>query len=103
MRTLAFKMYLKKGKYEEYKKRHDKIWPELNKILKNSGILEYYIFFDSESNCLFAFQKYKSKGSQELDDNPVVKRWWDFMKDIMETNTDNSPKQKDLNQVFSLV
>ena len=29
MNRLAFKMYLNKGAEEEYRKRHDAIWPEL--------------------------------------------------------------------------
>ncbi|MGC9354630.1 MAG: L-rhamnose mutarotase, partial [Mariniphaga sp.] len=29
MQRIAFKMYLNEGQKEEYKKRHDQIWPEL--------------------------------------------------------------------------
>lgn len=34
--------------------------------------------------------------------NPVVARWWAFMKDIMETNPDNSPVTIPLEEVFYL-
>ena len=57
MKRLAFKMYLNEGMKAEYKKRHDEIWPELKKLLKDNGVSEYSIFLDEETNYLFAFQK----------------------------------------------
>lgn len=38
----------------------------------------------------------------DLPLTPVVQRWWAMMADIMETNTDNSPKVTEINQVFHL-
>ena len=57
MTRYAFKMKLKPGCIEEYKRRHDTIWPELAALLKKSGIGDYSIFFDEETNSLFAVQK----------------------------------------------
>ena len=34
MKHIAFKMKLFKGYEDEYKKRHDEIWPELKEFLK---------------------------------------------------------------------
>ncbi|WP_158837316.1 L-rhamnose mutarotase [Polaribacter sp. L3A8] len=100
---LAFKMKLKEGKQEEYYKRHNAIWPELKLLLKQTGISEYSIFFDEESNSLFAFQKVElGASSQDLSENPIVKKWWDFMADIMEVASDNSPISKELKEVFYL-
>ena len=94
-------MYLNKGQKEEYKKRHDEIWPELKKLLKDSGISEYSIFLDEETNTLFAIQKLSgNSGSQELGKNEIVQRWWKYMADIMEVNPDNSPVTKELKEVF---
>lgn len=53
----AFKMKLKSGFEVEYKKRHDEIWPELAKLLSESGIQDYSIFLDEETLTLFAVQK----------------------------------------------
>ena len=101
MKRLAFKMYLNEGKKEEYKKRHDEIWPELRKLLKDSGVSEYSIFLDEETNVLFAFQKVSgSGGSQDLGKTDIVKKWWDFMADVMEVNPDNSPVSVELEEVF---
>jgi L-rhamnose mutarotase len=103
MQRLAFKMHLNKGQKEEYKKRHDEIWPELKQLLKESSVSEYSIFLDEETNILFAFQKVSGEGSsQDLGQTEIVQKWWKFMSDIMETNEDHSPVMKVLEEVFYL-
>ncbi len=57
MERVAFKMKLKTGFEEEYKKRHDEIWPELEEKLTKAGVSDYSIFWDEETNILFAVQK----------------------------------------------
>ena len=101
MKRMAFKMYLNLGQREEYRKRHNEIWPELKKLLKEAGVSEYSIFLDEETNTLFAFQKVNGEeGSQDLGQTEIVKKWWKFMSDIMETNPDNSPVTVPLQEVF---
>ena len=101
MKRLAFKMYLNEGQKEAYKNRHDNIWPELHKLLKDNGVSEYSIFLDDETNTLFAFQKVSGEGSsQDLGQTEIVQKWWAFMSDIMKTNPDNSPVTIPLNEVF---
>ncbi len=103
MKRMAFKMHLKPGQKEQYKKRHDEIWPELKKLLKEAGVCEYSIFLDEETNTLFAFQKVSGEGgSQDLGQTEIVKKWWKFMADIMKTNPDNSPVSVTLEEVFYL-
>ena len=60
MKRVSFKMKLKPGMKDEYKKRHDEIWPELVTLLKESGVFDYSIFFDEETHIRFATQKVKS-------------------------------------------
>jgi L-rhamnose mutarotase len=100
-KRLAFKMRIHPGVIEEYKERHENLWPELRKLLKKAGISEYSIFFDRETNYLFAFQKQAgNQGSQDLGSTEVVKKWWNYMADLMETNPDNSPVSVPLEEVF---
>ena len=101
MKRLAFKMHLNEGQKEEYKKRHNEIWPELKRLLKDAGVSEYSIFLDEETNILFAFQKVSGVGgSQNLGETEIVQLWWKFMADIMKTNSDNSPVTVELEEVF---
>ena len=101
MKRVAFKMYLNEGQKEEYKRRHDEIWPELKQLLKDAGISEYSIFLDEETNTLFAFQKVSGDGgSQDLGKTGIVQKWWKYMADVMKTNPDNSPVSVSLDEVF---
>jgi L-rhamnose mutarotase len=100
---LAFKMKLKPGFKEEYKKRHDEIWPELKTLLKENGISDYTIFLDEETNILFAVQQQDGdQSSQDLGQTAIVQKWWAYMADIMESNPDNSPVSKPLTEVFHM-
>ena len=103
MQRVAFKMKLFDGREDEYKKRHEAIWPELKTLLKETGVEDYFIFLDEETNILFGILKVEDK--LKLDDlpgHPVMKKWWAYMKDIMESNPDNSPVSVPLKEVFYL-
>ncbi len=94
-------MFLKKGSEAEYEKRHSEIWPELKQLLQESGVYDYSIFWEKDTNVLFAVQKVKGdSSSQDMGANPVVQKWWDYMADIMETNSDNSPVSIPLKELF---
>ena len=103
MKRAAFKMQLEPGFEAEYKKRHDEIWPELSQALTEAGVSDYSIFLDEETGTLFAVQKLAEENTAEdLPQHPVVRKWWDHMADIMETNPDNSPVVKPLRDVFHM-
>ena len=101
METIAFTMQLKPGFEAEYKRRHDEIWPELSDLLHEAGVSDYSIFLDSQSLVLFGVLKRTANhGMDELPNLPIMKKWWAYMADIMDTNPDNSPVVKDLTPVF---
>ncbi|HOH25237.1 MAG: L-rhamnose mutarotase [Bacteroidales bacterium] len=103
MKRVAFKMKMIPGMKEEYIKRHDQIWPEIAELIKKSGVSDYSIFLDEETNILFGVQKVEGNlSSQDLGFNEIQKKWWDYMADIMETNPDNSPITIPLVEVFHL-
>jgi L-rhamnose mutarotase len=103
MKREAFKMYLKPGCEAEYERRHNEIWPEVKQLLKDSGVFDYSIFWDKETNLLFGIQKTKGDvSSQDLRDNSIIQQWWAYMANIMETNPDNSPISIPLKEVFHM-
>ncbi len=96
-------MQLKPGAQEEYKRRHDQIWPELKAELRKSGISDYSIYLDHETLRLFAIQRLADdETSGLLPQSPIVREWWEMMKDLMETNPDNSPKIWPLTEMFHM-
>ncbi|KQS93718.1 L-rhamnose mutarotase [Chryseobacterium sp. Leaf394] len=103
MARKAFKMFLNKGAEAEYKKRHEETWPEIKNLLKDAGVSNYSIFLDEETNILFGVLHYDDEiRYQNISLQPIMQKWWDYMKDLMETNEDNSPKSADLTEVFYL-
>ncbi|MEO0550795.1 MAG: L-rhamnose mutarotase [Pseudomonadota bacterium] len=97
-------MKLYPGVQAEYKKRHDEIWPELEALLRQSGIFDYWIFLDEASNTLFGHYKLKDNHTvDQLPTHPLMKKWWDYMAPLMETEPSNKPVQIDLKPVFSMV
>jgi L-rhamnose mutarotase len=88
LETVAFRMKLFPGKAEEYRRRHDSIWPELVEALHNAL-------------CLFAILKRRPNHTMDkLPHTDVVRRWWAMMSDIMETKPDHSPIQQTLMPMF---
>ncbi len=101
MARVGFTMKLHNGQLAEYKKRHDEIWPELVSLLKESGISNYSIFLDEKTNILFGvLDSSNDEARENLPSSPIMKRWWAYMKDIMDTNPDNSPVSIPLQEVF---
>ncbi len=103
MQRYAFKMFLNPGQAEEYRRRHDAIWPELKALLADTGVSNYSIFLDPETSVLFAYLE--RAGDHRMDDlpaHPVMRRWWAFMRDIMAANPDGSPVAAPLGEVFHL-
>ncbi len=103
MKRLAFTMKLHTGQTAEYKRRHEHLWPELKQLLKQAGIEDYSIFLDEETNRLFGVLKINDPDAMNyLPNHPVMKKWWAYMKDMMECNPDNSPVSVPLKEVFYL-
>ncbi|HTJ10678.1 MAG TPA: L-rhamnose mutarotase [Dinghuibacter sp.] len=103
MQRIAFTMKLFPGFEAEYRRRHAVIWPELSGLLHEAGIRDYSIFLDPRTLTLFAYMQIAdSRKLEDLPREPVMQRWWDFMKDVMETNPDQSPVTSPLQEVFYL-
>ena len=101
MKRLAFKMKLFPGNIAEYKKRHDELWPELTDLLHATGISDYSIFLDEETLDLFGVLRVEDEAAMDdLPHHPVMKKWWAYMRDMMECNEDNSPVSIHLKNVF---
>lgn len=101
MTQRAFRMRILPGMAEEYKRRHDELWPELGQALSEAGIYDYSIFLDEGTLDLFAVLRLRpGDTSAELPGKAVMKRWWDYMADLMEVEPGNRPKEWGLTPVF---
>lgn len=58
----AFVMQVNPDAHEEYQRRHNPIWPELEAVLKSHGAHNYAIYLDKARNLLFATIEIESEG-----------------------------------------
>lgn len=103
MQKIASKMRLKPGQIDEYRRRHEQIWPELAQLLRDTGIEDYSIHYDPETGILFAVMWCRTPEKlATLPSHPVMRRWWAHMAPLMATNADQSPVNTQLETVFHL-
>ena len=89
MEHMAWKGRIKPGCKAEYQKRHAEIWPEMVKVLKDAGICNYSIFYCNDE--LFGYyecEKGVAYAEKVQAESPVVDRWNEYMKDILELEMD---------------
>lgn len=103
MEKYAFRMRLHPGREEEYRRRHDAIWPELVALLREAGVEDYSIHLDRETGHLFGvLWRRDDHTMNDLPNHPVMRRWWAHMADLMETRPDDEPVAVPLVTVFHL-
>ncbi len=103
LETVAFRMTLNPGEADEYRRRHDALWPDLAGELRTRGVVDYRIFLDPETNHLFAVMtRRRDHGLDSLPQTDVMQRWWAMMADVMHTHPDKSPVQVPLAEMFVL-
>jgi len=99
----AFVMQVNPDAHEEYARRHNPIWPELEAVLKDHGAHHYAIYLDKARNLLFATVEIESEERwNAVANTDVCQRWWKYMGDVMPSNPDNSPVSSALKEVFYL-
>lgn len=100
---IGFRMQLKPGCEDEYRRRHDAIWPELAGLLDSAGLYDYHIYLDPESLALFAVFRLKDPNQiEDLPLHPLMQQWWDYMADLMLVEQGNRPMEWPLRRMFSL-
>ncbi len=99
----AFVMQVNPDQHEEYERRHNPIWKELEEALRARGAHNYSIFLDEETSQLFGYVEVEDEERWDsVAGTDICRKWWAYMKDVMPTNPDNSPKTKPLREVFHM-
>lgn len=99
----AFRMSIHAGTAEEYVRRHNPIWAELEAALIAHGVRSYSIYLDPASNDLFAYAEIDSEERwAAIASTDVCRRWWRHMRELMPSNADDSPVARDLREVFHI-
>jgi len=71
------------GMQEEYKRRHDNLWPEMGELLRQCGIRNYTIW--SYDGDMFAYCEVDDPETcrKVLAGSEVKERWDEYMSDIL--------------------
>ena len=100
----AFLMWVNPDRHEEYRKRHNPIWPELEATLKAHGVHNYSIFLNPETSQLFAYVEIEDEARwNAIAQTAICRKWWAGMREIMPSNPDHSPVSSDLKEVFHIL
>lgn len=104
MERYAWKASIKPGKQAEYIERHNRIWPQMKAVLKEAGIVNYSIWLaDGEVFGYYECEKGAAYAAKVQSESPVVDRWNEYMKDVMEMKKDEKTgAQPLLQEVFYL-
>lgn len=104
MEKYAWRGRIADGQMEEYKRRHDAIWPEMKAVLKEAGICNYTIWLSGQE--LFGYYECErgvEYAARVQAESPVVQRWDAYMKDILIMEKDPvTGAQPRLTKVFEL-
>jgi len=84
MERIAFLLGVKKGYEDEYKKRHDNLWPELSEEMSKAGFRKMSIFRFGQKLFLYAEVEDYAESVRILEKSPVSIRWEEYMAPIME-------------------
>jgi len=103
MEKYAWKGLVKEGCMEEYIRRHDELPEEMKEVFKEAGIVNYTIW--NVGNELFGYyecEKGVEFAAKVQRESPVVKRWDEYMSDILIVEKDpETGAQPLLRKVFS--
>ena len=104
MERYAWRVSAKPGKQAEYIERHNQIWPQMKAVLKEAGIVNYSIWLaDGEVFGYYECEKGAAYAAKVQSESPVVDRWNEYMKDVMEMKKDEKTgAQPLLQEVFYL-
>jgi L-rhamnose mutarotase len=99
----AFRMSVHPGLEQEYERRHNPIWPELEAVLRAHGVLTYSIYLDPDTRDLFGYVEVEDEGRWDaIAATAECRGWWASMRELMPSHPDNRPVSHDLREVFHI-
>jgi L-rhamnose mutarotase len=106
VRRFGQRLGLRPECYDEYKRHHARIWPEIEAAIRDAGICSYSIFHSSGQ--LFGYFEYHGPDDeyearmQALAAAPRMRAWWDLMEPMQIPDPDRPPGSwwSDMEEVF---
>src|SRR5215475_11210079 len=94
MPRYAFKLRIRAEAIEAYEEEHRRVWPELLDKLKQVGVSDYSIFRRGQDLFLTLRVNDFDRAWDELDRDPVNRRWQELMNRLFEPVLDQQPGER---------
>jgi len=105
MKRVGFLLKVKEDMLEEYKKRHEAVWPEMLDALRRTGWHNYSLFM-REDGLLFGYFETPESFQAALDgmaEEEINAKWQDYMAPFFECTGDHADEMMvELEEVFHL-
>ena len=90
MSNYAWVLEVRPGYEEEYKKRHDELWPEMKDMLREAGVRNYNIF--RHGLTLFGYFETDDlkKSIEHITKSEINTKWGEYMSPIMKIDVDEN-------------
>ena len=84
MERVAQVFTLKEGKKADYVKNHQTVWPELEQLFRDAGVIRYSIYVWND--ILFSYMEVEDYESmvEKFNDNELAQKWEDEFADLIE-------------------
>ncbi|MCY3708365.1 MAG: L-rhamnose mutarotase [Caldilineaceae bacterium] len=84
MERVAFAMHVREGEEEEYRRRHQDVWPAVLADLERAGVRSMSIFMAERQLFLYMETENYAEAVRILAQSPESVRWEEYMAPIME-------------------
>ncbi|WP_164821505.1 L-rhamnose mutarotase [Paenibacillus koleovorans] len=103
MEYASFMLKIRPEDYEEYRRRHERVDPELEEQFRLVGIRAYHIYF--HEGLLFAHMVADnfSEAMDRLAEHPANVKWQQYMSDMLLLWEENGATVKELQPVYRFV
>lgn len=103
MERYCFTFEIKPGQEDEYKRRHDAIWPELLDAIREAGVRNYSLFRRGRQVVAYCECEPSAAASfGRLAESDVNRRWSEYFEDVIESLTDEQGELRSLVEVWHL-
>ena len=103
MERVCFTFEIKPGTEAEYKKRHDEIWPELVKEIKDAGFNNYSLFRSGTTIVAYAeVEPDVATGFAKIGEGEANARWAKWFEEVIVSLTDENGQIFRLDEVWHL-
>jgi L-rhamnose mutarotase len=104
MKRVGFTLKVRTDKFDEYKKHHQNVWPEMLDALRETGWHNYSLFLRNDGVLFGYFETPHSleKAQSLMAEKEINTKWQEFMAPFFDANARPDEMFLELEEVFHL-